>query len=64
MRGLVSITVLALAAAFATQAFAGPGGIPTTKSDCEKAKMHWNTEIGKCEPNITPSDKQNDQQKQ
>jgi hypothetical protein len=47
---------LALAAAFTTPVFAGGGGIPTTKTECEKASMKWNVEIGKCEPNIPPSD--------
>jgi hypothetical protein len=56
MKGLVSITALALAAAFATPTLAGGGGIPTTKTECEKASMTWNVEIGKCEPAVPPSD--------
>jgi hypothetical protein len=56
MKGLISIMALALAAAFATPVLAGGGGIPTTKTECEKANMTWNVEIGKCEPNIPPSD--------
>ncbi len=56
MKGLISIMALALTVAFTTSAFAGGGGIPTTKTECEKAKMTWNVEIGKCEPNVPPSD--------
>jgi hypothetical protein len=35
---------------------AGGGGIPTTKTDCEKNNMTWNVELGKCEPAVPPSD--------
>ena len=49
MKGLVSIITLALAVAFTAPAFAGGGAPPTTKLDCEKAKMKWDDSTGKCE---------------
>jgi hypothetical protein len=48
MKGLISILALSLVVAFTAPAFA-VGAPPTTKQDCEKAKMKWNDSTGKCE---------------
>ena len=39
-KGLVSILALSFVVAFTAPAFAGGGAPPTTKQDCEKAKMN------------------------
>jgi hypothetical protein len=48
MKMLVSLTVaLGLAVAFAAPTFAADK-MPTTKADCEKAKMHWDDATKTC----------------
>ena len=49
MKSFVTILPLSLGLVFAAPAFAGGGAPPTTKADCEKAKMKWNDSSGKCE---------------
>jgi hypothetical protein len=49
MKSLVSMIVaLGIAIAFPAPAFAGGGTPPTTKADCEKAKMKWDDKTSKC----------------
>ena len=49
MKSLVSMIVaLGLAVAFTAPAFAGPGSLPTTKADCEKAGKKWEEADKKC----------------
>jgi hypothetical protein len=49
MKNLVSIIVaLGIAVAFTAPTFAADKA-PTTKADCEKAKMKWDDKTSKCE---------------
>ena len=49
MKSLVSMVVaLGLAVAFTAPAFAGPGSVPMTKADCEKAGKKWDDAGKKC----------------
>ena len=42
------IVALSLAVAFTAPAFAGPGSVPQTKADCEKAGKMWDEANKKC----------------
>ena len=49
MKNLVSMIVaLGLALANTAPAFAGPGSLPQTKADCEKAGKMWDEANKKC----------------